>query len=95
MNQKSYLTRRLSLLFVAASASFFAFGQETPTGEVTDEHGIIITPAEGQTSLFERTGQGMFGEDYGDGMFLAYEDQDGTDPEMSGRRFRCKDESSQ
>ena len=78
MNQKSYLSQRLSLLLVAACTSLFAFGQETPTGEVTDEHGIIITPAEGQTTLYERTGQGMFGEDYGDGMFLAYEDQDGT-----------------
>ena len=78
MNQKSYLMQRLSLLLVATCLPFFAFGQDTPTGEVTDEHGIIITPAEGQTTLYERTGQGMFGEDYGDGMLPAYEDQDGT-----------------
>ena len=66
------------LLLAAVCASLSALGQETPKGEVTDEHGIIITPAEGETKLYERTGQGMFGEDYGDGMFLAYEDQDGT-----------------
>ena len=48
------------------------------TGEVVDEHGIIVQPAEGQSKTYERTGQGMFGEDYGDGMFLAFEAQDGT-----------------
>ena len=47
-------------------------------GEVVDEHGIIIQPAEGELKTYERTGQGMLGEDYGDGMFLYYEAQDGT-----------------
>ena len=47
-------------------------------GEVVDEHGIIIQPAEGESKTYERTGQGMLGEDYGDGMFLYYEAQDGT-----------------
>lgn len=47
-------------------------------GEVVDEHGIITQPAEGELKTYERTGQGMLGEDYGDGMFLYYEDQDGT-----------------
>ena len=41
-------------------------------GEVVDEHGIIIQPAEGESKTYERTGQGMLGEDYGDGMFLYY-----------------------
>ena len=36
-------------------------------GEVVDEHGIIIQPAEGESKTYERTGQGMLGEDYGDG----------------------------
>ncbi len=48
------------------------------TGEVVDEHGIITQPAEGELKTYERTGQGMLGEDYGDGMFLYYEAQDGT-----------------
>jgi len=78
MNQKTYLTQRLTLPLLAACVSLTAYGQEAPTGEVTDEHGIITSPAEGQSKLYERTGQGMFGEDYGDGVFLAYEDQDGT-----------------
>ena len=47
-------------------------------GEVVDEHGIITQPAEGELKTYERTGQGMLGEDYGDGMFLYYETQDGT-----------------
>jgi len=46
--------------------------------EVVDEHGIIIQPAEGESKTYERTGQGMLGEDYGDGMLLYYEAQDGT-----------------
>ena len=47
-------------------------------GEVVDEHGIITQPAEGESKTYERTGQGMLVEDYGDGMFLYYEAQDGT-----------------
>jgi hypothetical protein len=47
-------------------------------GEVVDEHGIITQPAEGESKTYERTGQGMLGEDYGDGVFLYYEAQDGT-----------------
>lgn len=47
-------------------------------GEVVDEHGIITQPAEGELKTYERTGQGMLGEDYGDGMLLYYETQDGT-----------------
>jgi hypothetical protein len=47
-------------------------------GEVVDEHGVIIEPAEGESKTYERSGQGMYGEDNGDGMFLAFEAQDGT-----------------
>ena len=47
-------------------------------GEVVDEHGIITQSAEGELKTYERTGQAMLGSDYGDGVFLYYEAQDGT-----------------
>ena len=68
---RSFLPTQLSN---ASSAS----RRSNRAGEVIDEHGVIVEPAEGVLKTYERTGQGMYGEDYGDGMFLAFESQDGT-----------------
>ncbi|MBQ9556356.1 MAG: hypothetical protein IJV05_09035 [Muribaculaceae bacterium] len=75
-NRKTYAQLSLSHLLPAAVNDLKA--PNRAAGEVVDEHGIITQPAEGELKTYERTGQGMLGEDYGDGMFLYYEEQDGT-----------------
>jgi len=74
---KAYPVKHAVRQLTAATAA--TSGQRANRGgEVVDDHGIIVAPADGESKLYERTGQGMFGEAYDDGVFLGYEDQDGT-----------------